>query len=203
MAAATVAVLVGSELEGQYNPRIAASLVPLAPRALDLRIVPLSVRDLDPRSAPTHEWFACREAIDDAEAILLVTSELSPSVLEDSPSPRAALQLDSAWDEKPVAVISANPRIAGGGFAAIHHLKRSLVFMNVPRAQRSEVQLGATANLFDQRGKPTNHQARDFLGAFLVAFSAWITAHRSHRLGARAHPDLGHLVAAGRNEMWS
>ncbi len=203
MSIATVAVLVGNHGMAAYNRRITGALAQLAPSALELRVVALSVGDLDPREPPTHAWYGRREAIDDADAILLVTSEPCPSVLQDSAAPRRALDLEFTWDEKPVAVISATPRIAGGGFAAIHHLQRSLVFMNIPRPARFTAPASTPANLFDQAGKPANQQARDFLSAFLEAFSAWVAAHRSHRLGAQPQPDLGHVVAAARNEMWS
>jgi len=58
----------------------------------------------------------------------------------------------SAWNGKPGAVISASPS-AIGGFGANHHLRQSLVFLNVPAMQQPEAYIGGADKLFDASGK--------------------------------------------------
>src|ERR1039458_3134739 len=68
--------------------------------------------------------------------------------------------------------------LAIGGFGANHHLRQSLVFLNVPAMQQPEAYIGGAANLFDAEGKMTNESTHDFLGKFVQSFSAWIETNR-------------------------
>lgn len=72
-------------------------------------------------------------------------------------------------------MVSASPS-AIGGFGANHHLRQSLVFLNVPAMQQPEAYIGQADKLFDAVGKLTNDPTRKFLQHFMVAFSAWIEA---------------------------
>jgi chromate reductase len=82
----------------------------------------------------------------------------------------------SAWNGKPGAVVSASPG-AIGGFGANHHLRQSLVFLNVPAMAQPETYLGGADKLFDAQGKLANDGTRGFLQGFMQAFDAWITAN--------------------------
>jgi len=70
-------------------------------------------------------------------------------------------------------VISVSPG-AIGGFGANHHLRQSLVFLNVPALQQPEAYIANAAKLFDESGKLTDDSTRDFLQKFLEAFAQWI-----------------------------
>jgi chromate reductase len=83
----------------------------------------------------------------------------------------------SAWNGKPGAVVSASPG-AIGGFGANHHLRQSLVFLNVPAMQQPEAYIGGADKLFDASGKLTNDGTRHFLQGFMQAFATWIAANR-------------------------
>ena len=81
------------------------------------------------------------------------------------------------WDGKPGGVVSVSPG-ALGAFGANHHLRQSLVFVNVPVMAQPEAYVGGAANLFDAEGRLTNESTRDFLGKFMTAFQTWIeTVH--------------------------
>ena len=82
----------------------------------------------------------------------------------------------SAWNGKPGAVVSASPG-AIGGFGANHHLRQSLVFLNVPTMAQPEAYIGSADKLFDESGKLINDGTRKFMQQFMQAFSAWITAN--------------------------
>jgi chromate reductase len=61
-----------------------------------------------------------------------------------------------------------------GGFGANHHLRQSMVFLNVPMMQQPEAYVGGAANLFDEAGNLTNESTQKFFKAFIDAFAAWI-----------------------------
>ncbi len=78
-----------------------------------------------------------------------------------------------AWSGKPGAVVSVTPG-ALGAFGANHHLRQSLVFVNVPAMPQPEAYLPGAAALFDAAGKLIDEKARQFLRAFLQAFATWV-----------------------------
>ena len=73
-------------------------------------------------------------------------------------------------------MVSASPG-AIGGFGANHHLRQSLVFLNVPAMAQPEAYIGGADKLFDGSGKLINDGTRKFLQHFMQAFSEWITAN--------------------------
>jgi chromate reductase len=73
-------------------------------------------------------------------------------------------------------VVSASPS-AIGGFGSNHHLRQSLVFLNVPAMQQPEAYIGHADKLFDESGKLVNEGTRKFLADFMQAFAEWIHAN--------------------------
>jgi chromate reductase len=78
----------------------------------------------------------------------------------------------SAFNGKPCAVISASPGSIGG-FGANHHLRQSLVFLNMPVLQL-EAYLSRVDKLFDAHGRLTNDETGKHLETFVQAFTEWI-----------------------------
>ena len=85
----------------------------------------------------------------------------------------------SAWDGKPGGVVSISPGVIGG-FGANHHLRQSLVFLNVPAMQQPEAYIGGAADLFDGEGQLTNQNMAEFLSQLMQSFAAWVEAHSNH-----------------------
>lgn len=176
-----VAVIVGSLRKGSLNRMVAEALKELAPPELELGIVeigglPLYNQDLD--ANPPPEWTAFREAIRPADAVLFVTPEHNrsvPAALKNALDVGSRPYGKSVWNGKPGAVVSASPG-AAGGFGANHHLRQSLVFLNVPAMAQPEVYLGQADKLFDQGGKLVNDGTRKFLTGFMQSFAAWAAA---------------------------
>lgn len=177
-----VAVLVGSLRKDSINRKVAKALIGLAPASLELgfaEIGDLPLYNQDNDENPPEAWTAFRERIRAADALLFVTPEYNRSV----PGPlKNALDVgsrpygQSAWDGKPGAVVSASPG-AIGGFGANHHLRQSLVFLNVPAMQQPEVYLGGADKLFGGDGKIASEGTRTFLQKFMHAFADWIAAN--------------------------
>ncbi|MEO8113814.1 MAG: NAD(P)H-dependent oxidoreductase, partial [Phenylobacterium sp.] len=78
----------------------------------------------------------------------------------------------SVWNGKPGAVISTSPG-GIGGFGANHHLRQSLVFLNVPVLSQ-EAYVGNAFTLFDDSGELINEATTEFLRAYAQAFADWI-----------------------------
>lgn len=178
-----VAVLVGSLREASLNRRAAQVLAALAPAGMELQIVeigqlPLYNQDLD--DAPPQAWVSFRDQIKRADAVLFVTPEYNRSVpggLKNAIDVGSRPYGQSAWSGKPGAVMSVGPG-ALGGFGANHHLRQSMVFLDVPMMQQPEAYVGGAANLFDDAGAITNESTRKFFANFITAFSVWIEKHR-------------------------
>jgi chromate reductase, NAD(P)H dehydrogenase (quinone) len=180
--ARSVAVLVGSLRKDSINRKLANAIVELAPSSLRLNIIAIGQLPLynqDEDANPPPAWSDFRKTVKAVDAVLFVTPEYNRSV----PAPlKNALDVgsrpygQSVWNGKPAAVVSASPG-AIGGFGANHHLRQSLVFLNVPVMQQPEAYIGAADKLFDAAGKLNNDETRKFLEGFLRAFADWIKAN--------------------------
>lgn len=179
MAKRDVAVLVGSLRKGSFNRKTALALTELAPPSLALEIVEirqLSHYDQDLDGSPPAEWVSFRDRIRRADAVLFVTPEYNrsvPGVLKNAIDVGSRPYGESVWQGKPGAVISVSPS-AIGGFGANHHLRQSLVFLDVLPMQQPEAYVGNAASLFDENGKLKVDSTREFLKGFIDAFAAWI-----------------------------
>ncbi len=177
-----VAVLIGSLRKGSLNRKVALALAGMAPAALKLDIVeigglPLYNQDLD--DAPPAAWTAFRKDVAGADAVLFVTPEYNrsvPAALKNAIDVGSRPYGKSVWAGKPGAVVSVSPG-AIGGFGANHHLRQSLVFLDVPAMQQPEAYLGGADKLFDERGGLASPQVREFLAGYLRSFEAWVARH--------------------------
>jgi chromate reductase len=70
-------------------------------------------------------------------------------------------------------VVSISPG-AIGGFGANHHLRQSLVFLDVFAMQQPEAYLGGVGNWFDDAGNLVNESAQALLKNYIEAFARWV-----------------------------
>ena len=177
-----VAVLVGSLHKDSINRKVARALVEVAPPSLKLEFVEigrLPLYNQDEDANPPAVWIEFRARIKGADAVLFVTPEHNrsvPAALKNALDVGSRPYGQSAWNGKPGAVVSASPG-AIGGFGANHHLRQSLVFLNVPAMQQPEAYIGGADKLFSADGKIANDETREFLQRFTEAFSGWIKAN--------------------------
>src|SRR5205085_6141001 len=142
----------------------------------------LPLYDQDTDANPPSEWRELRQRVKAADAVLFITPEYNrsiPGVLKNALDGASRPYGQNAWNGKPAAVVSASPG-AIGGFGANHHLRQSLVFLNVPAMPQPEAYLGGAGALFDANGALTNESTRDFLKKFMQSFAAWIEANAKH-----------------------
>lgn len=174
-----VAVLVGSLRKDSYSRKIAHVLMGLAPAPLDCRIVeiadlPLYTEDLD--SAPPASWTRFRTEIQNADAILIVTPEYNRSVpggLKNAIDVGSRPPYHSVWDGLPTAVVSVSP-YKMGGFGANHHVRQSLVFLNMPVMQQPEAYLPEVAGMLNEQGTLVSSESREFLAKVISGFASWV-----------------------------
>jgi chromate reductase len=182
--AMNVCVLVGSLRKASFSGMLANALISLAPSSLQLDIVeigqlPFYNQDLD-TDAPPAPWTAFRGRIKAADAVLFVTPEYNrsvPAVLKNALDVGSRPYGSSVWDCKPGAVVSSSPG-AIAAFGANHHLRQSLVFLNVPTLQQPECYLSHVDKLFDEHGKLVNEGTGKFLQQFMQAFANWVETTR-------------------------
>jgi chromate reductase len=189
-----IAVFVGSLRKESFNRKMAKALITLAPESLMLEIIeigglPLYDQDYDDAGKPPSAWTAFRERVKSFDGVLFVTPEYNrsvPGVLKNAIDVGSRPYGRSVWGGKPGAVISVSPG-AIGGFGANHHLRQSLVFLNVPAMQQPEAYIGNAAQLFDTNGDITNENTREFLIKFMNAFAAWIAKNLSNNPSDSLH----------------
>jgi chromate reductase len=174
-----VAVLVGSLRKESLNHKMAQALIAAAPPSLKLEPVeigalPLYNQDLE--HAPPEAWVSFRQHVGRCNALLFVTPEYNrsvPGALKNAIDVGSRPYGKSVWGGKPGAVMSVSPG-AIGGFGANHHLRQSMVFLDVPMLQQPEAYIGGADKLFDAQGALTNPGTKEFVGKFLAAFERWV-----------------------------
>lgn len=174
-----IAVIVGSLRKESYNLKTAKTLIAIAPESLDLEIIeignlPMFNQDLEPN--PPKEWVSFRDKIKSVDGLLFLTPEYNrsvPAVLKNAIDVGSRPYGHNVWNEKPGAVVSVSTGNISG-FGANHHLRQSLIFVNVPTMAQPEAYIGGVAALFDDNGEMTNDSTRGFLVKFMVAFEKWI-----------------------------
>jgi chromate reductase len=176
-------VLVGSLRKESFTRKVANALAEIAApvlalEQLEIGSLPLYNQDLD--VASPGEWQRFRDRVRAADAVLFATPEYNrsvPGLLKNAIDVGSRPYGKSAWAGKPAAVISVSPGSVGG-FGANHHLRQSLVFLDMPCLQQPEVYISGADKLFDKSGKLTSDNVRELLGKLVTAFDRWIDCHR-------------------------
>src|SRR5690606_391860 len=183
----TIAVLVGSLRKESYNLKMARALMAMAPETLSLELI--SIGDLplynaDLESTPPELYKSFRDQIRNSDGVLFLTPEYNrsvPGVLKNAIDVGSRPYGKSAWEGKPGAVISVSQG-SMGGFGANHHLRQSLVFLNVPTMQQPEAYVGNAKKLFNENGELVSDSTRAFMQKFLDAFERWVALHAGHEV---------------------
>ena len=140
------------------------------------RQLPFYNQDLETDPLPA-QWTAFCQRLKTAGAVLFVTPEHNrsvPGVLKNALDVGSRPYGSSVWDRKPGAIVSGSPG-GIGAFGANHHLRQSLVFLNVPTMQQPEAYVGYVDKLFDEYDELVSDGTRKFL----QAFANWVKTIRS------------------------
>ncbi|HSN24653.1 MAG TPA: NAD(P)H-dependent oxidoreductase [Kofleriaceae bacterium] len=175
-----VAVLVGSLRKDSITRKVANALWEVAPAQLKLEhleigALPFYNQDLE-TDAPPPAWVAFRDKMRTMQAVIFATPEYNrsvPAALKNAIDVGSRPYGKSVWSGKPAAIISVSPG-QFGAFGANHHLRQSLVFLDMPALQQPEAYINGADKLFDASGKLTNDSTREFLRKYMTTFAAWI-----------------------------
>jgi chromate reductase len=174
-----VVAIVGSLRAGSLTRRVVSALASMMQDAMTIEILDIGTLPLynpDLEATPPAPWVAFRARIKDAQAVLFATPEYNrsiPGALKNAIDVGSRPYGSSAWAGKPAAVLSVSPGLMGA-FGANHHLRQSLVFLDMPTLQQPEAYIGGADKLFDEAGGIARESTRAFLLQFGRAFESWI-----------------------------
>lgn len=179
MSSKKVGILIGSLRKESFNRKAAINLIQLAGNNLECEIIeignlPLYSQDYD--SNPPKEFTQFREKIKQCDAILFFTPEYNrsvPGILKNAIDIGSRPYGQSVWAKKPAGVISVSIG-AMGGFGANHHLRQSLVFLDMPCMQQPELYIGNVSKLFADNGVLIDETVKGLLTNFVLAYDQWI-----------------------------
>lgn len=179
-----IAVFVGSLRDGSFNRKAAQAFIELDTSGYQYEIVEigeLSFYNEDLDGEPPAAWVQFRERIKRSDGVLFFTPEYNrsvPGVLKNALDVGSRPYGKNAWAGKPAGVISVSIS-AIGGFGANHHLRQTLVFLDMPCMQQPEAYIGNAGQLFDEAGALTEGSTRDFLANYRRQYEAWVELNLS------------------------
>lgn len=172
-----IAILLGSLRKDSFSKKIAANVASLFPEGyetelIDIGNLPLYNQDYDDQNEAPAEYTTFRNTMKEMDAVLFITPEYNrsvPAVLKNALDVGSRPYGQSVWNGKPAAIISQSPGNLSA-FGANHHLRQSLVFLNMPILQQPEAYIGHVAELLDENGKVKDEGTVNFLQTFVDAF---------------------------------
>lgn len=174
----TILGFAGSLRKGSYNKallRAAKDLLPPGTRLeiFDLEGIPAFNQDLE-NSVPekVREFKAKIRA---ADALLIATPEYNysvPGVLKNAIDWASRPYGDSAFEGKPVAMMSASIGMLGG-VRAQYHLRQIFVFLDMHPINRPEVMMPLAADKVNSSGVVTDETTRGLVRDLLKNLVAW------------------------------
>jgi len=172
-----IAILVGSLRRDANSKRLAKAFTALFPKDYQIFIpeigqLPLYNQDFDGTPDEPKSYAPFREQISSSDAIVFITPEYNrsvPAVLKNALDVGSRPRLQNAWGGKPALVIS-NSNGVMGGFGANHHLRQSLVFVNMRVLAQPEAYIGKVQSLVDPDGQILLEETRKFFQSIVDAF---------------------------------
>ncbi|MHA4868300.1 NADPH-dependent FMN reductase [Duganella sp. PWIR1] len=182
MPAKKIAVVIGSLRKDSINRKFAHEVIALAPPSLALDIIEIGElaiynQDLEENGAVAPQaWTQFRDRIKEYDGVLFFTPEYNrstPAALKNALDVGSRPYGSSVWSGKPAGIVSVSPG-ATGAFGANHHLRQSLVFLDMPLLQQPEAYIGGAANLLGADGKLNNDGTKQFLKKFIDTYATWV-----------------------------
>jgi chromate reductase len=170
--------IAGSLRRESYNRSALRAAVQLAPSDVSLDIfeldsIPLYNQDIEQQ--PPAAVVEFKKRIRAADAILIVTPEYNysvPGVLKNAIDWASRPYGDSAWSEKPVAIMGVSSGMSGT-LRAQYHLRQMFVWLNMLPLNQPEVMIGEAAKKFDTQGNLTDEKTKELIGRLLTNLAAW------------------------------
>lgn len=172
-----IGFIVGSLREGSYNKKIAKVMAKFVPEAYEVNFIeigdlPFYNEDIDVPGKVPASWQRFRDEIAKTDAFIFFTPEYNRSlsaVIKNAIDVGSRPYGENLWDGKTAAVVSSSVG-AISGFAANHHLRQALVFVNMHTMAQPEAYLADTGSMFDDNDNVKNQGTEDFLKSIVTAF---------------------------------
>ncbi|MEM6498190.1 MAG: NADPH-dependent FMN reductase [Pseudomonadota bacterium] len=171
----------GSLRRASFNTALLKTCAELAPADMNISLADISAIPLyngdDQTAGFPASVTALADQIRSADAVLIATPEYNysiPGVLKNTIDWLSRVE-NQPFDNKPVGIMGAAMGALGTARSQ-YHLRQVFVFLNGRLMNRPEVFVGGAHQKFDENGKLTDQQTREFLGSYLTAFEAWAKA---------------------------
>ena len=170
-----VGYLIGSIAKESINRKLANALFKLAPAQLTFqeisyRDLPIYSYDYDPDYPEAGRKF--KQAIEDSDAILIVTPEYNRSVpggLKNALDWASRPWGTNSFANIPSAVIGTSPGAIGTAIGQ-QHLRSILGFLNSPQMNSPEAYIQFKDGMINDAGEIADKSTAEFLGTYLKAF---------------------------------
>lgn len=171
--------IAGSLRKGSYNAAILRAAQDLVPENAELRIfeelgdIPLFNQDYE--QTPPKAVERLKEEIRASDAILFSTPEYNysiPGVLKNAIDWASRPYGQSAWEGKPVAIMSASGGMLGGARAQ-YQLRQVFVFLNMFPLNKPEVIIPNVDKKLSERGELTDAHTMEKISELLQALVDW------------------------------
>ncbi|MDI6619290.1 MAG: NAD(P)H-dependent oxidoreductase [Clostridiales bacterium] len=177
----TIGVFVGSLRKASFSRAIANFVSSLAPEnfkmnIIDLADLPMYNQDLDDEGRPPESWTKFRTKIKPLDGCLFVTPEYNrsvPAVLKNALDVGSRPYGQNAWSGKAGGIISVSPGSLGA-FGANHHLRQSMVFLNILLLQQPEAYIRNVSSILNEKGDVVNESMKKFLQQYMDSFVKWV-----------------------------
>ena len=165
--------IAGSLRRKSYNRAALRTAQQLAPEDAVIDIFELDgipVFSEDDERQPPVKIVELKKRIREADAILFVTPEYNYSIpggLKNAIDWASRPYGDSAWTDKPAAIMGASVGTLGTARAQ-YYLRQVFVFLNVHAINQPEVMIANAAQNFDAEGNLTNESTKNLMRQLLT-----------------------------------
>jgi chromate reductase len=170
--------IVGSLRKGSFNQALMDAAIAMVPEGVTIEtfdIGKLSLFNQDLEANMPDEAKEFKQKIREADAILFATPEYNysmPGVLKNAIDWGSRPYGDSAWEGKPVGIMSAAGS-AFGGVRAQMHLRQTFVFLNMYSLNKPEVLVPNAYEKIDPEGNITDEHTKEKIQEMVDALIAW------------------------------
>lgn len=172
--------IAGSLRSGSYNRAALRAAAELCSPDTDLEIVGL--QDIpsyneDREKNPPESVSELKAAIRVADAVLFATPEYNysiPGVLKNAIDWASRPYGESAWDDKPAAIMGASISPIGTARAQ-YHLRQILSYLNMYTINKPEVLIAVAPDKCNSQGEFTDKATRDDIQSLVEALVIWTT----------------------------
>lgn len=175
----TILGIAGSLRKNSFNKAALQAAVEVAPENVSVEMfenladIPLFNQDNENNPPKVVNDF--KDKICLADAILIATPEYNysiPGVLKNAIDWASRPYGDSAWNDKPVAIMSAAGGMLGGSRAQ-YQLRQVFVFLNMHPLNKPEVIIPFAQEKVDKSGQLTDAHTREKIAELVEALVKW------------------------------